>query len=435
MAVLVFAAALATTDAATLRSAKGLLVLMALTLLLLAAHILPLPPAIWQALPQGDIYSRIDAVTGAGPSWRPFSLDPYLATNAFYSWFVPASVILVAARAGASAQERLLTLVLIMGAISMVLGMIQVFGGRDSAFYLYRITNRLSAVGLLANRNHSALLLAMMFPLIAAWVRLAAPDAARFRQLCGVGFAAMLIPAILATGSRAGIVLVIVGLASVPFVAPRIFRPVMDLASRFKGRTRLFAGLGLAAAVIAFVVVTVVAIGLTQGNSLDRLISGDDAEELRGPFWAVGWEMAKAYFPLGSGFGSFVQTFKMFEPHELLDVKYANHAHNDWLELFIEAGVPGVLLALGWAGWIAMKLLSAMRATPLTREHVLARAGGVAIVLMVMASFPDYPLRTPLIASLGALCAFWLALPKFASNPLGDLDRRVRGAGDSRRSR
>ena len=66
------------------------------------------------------------------------------------------------------------------------------------------------------------------------------------------------------------------------------------------------------------------------------------------------------YAPFGGGFGSFEAAYKIVEPVNLLSLQYLNHAHNDYLELAIEAGLPGLALAglwivlIGWLSWRAV---------------------------------------------------------------------------------
>ncbi|MFI2901517.1 O-antigen ligase family protein, partial [Klebsiella aerogenes] len=61
--------------------------------------------------------------------------------------------------------------------------------------------------------------------------------------------------------------------------------------------------------------------------------------------------MIRIYFPAGSGFGGFDTIFRVHEPYALLKPTYFNHAHNDWLEILLDGGLPAALLlvvALGW---------------------------------------------------------------------------------------
>src|SRR5438045_7942021 len=55
---------------------------------------------------------------------------------------------------------------------------------------------------------------------------------------------------------------------------------------------------------------------------------------------------AKNYAPVGSGLGSFVPVFQLFERPDTVLKQYVNHAHNDYIELFIETGLLGAAALL-----------------------------------------------------------------------------------------
>jgi O-antigen ligase len=118
------------------------------------------------------------------------------------------------------------------------------------------------------------------------------------------------------------------------------------------------------------------------------------------------------YFPLGSGFGSFVEVYQIDEPDQLLDMVYVNHAHNDWLETVLTGGLFGaLLLAIVVIAWVR-RAASAFR-TPLNeqREPAFARLGLVIILMMGLASLADYPLRVPSLAFIFVIAAFWASAP------------------------
>ena len=127
--------------------------------------------------------------------------------------------------------------------------------------------------------------------------------------------------------------------------------------------------------------------------------------------------MAREYFPWGSGFGSFPDVFKVWEPEEALGFTYTNHAHNDWLELLMTGGVPAMLLLLvvvaawGWRTYVAWRVMK-----PATREARYARMASILVLMLALASVVDYPLRVPSMMGFAVVLALWLhrdsALPR-----------------------
>ncbi|QYO62603.1 O-antigen ligase family protein [Leptolyngbya sp. 7M] len=137
----------------------------------------------------------------------------------------------------------------------------------------------------------------------------------------------------------------------------------------------------------------------------------DSADDVRGSVWVVVLDMVGRYFPAGTGFGTFDPAFRISEPHGMLASQYINHAHNDWLEVVLDGGIVGLALVLGGLAWFVWRsygawFRSAHRDSP--DDTALARAGSAIILLVFIASIPDYPARTPMIMAMVALGALWM---------------------------
>jgi O-antigen ligase len=99
-----------------------------------------------------------------------------------------------------------------------------------------------------------------------------------------------------------------------------------------------------------------------------------------------------------------------------------NQAHDDYLQIVMEAGLPGLLLLLvflGWWGWTSVQL---WRRTD-DGDKALGRLGSVLILLMMLASIVDYPVRMPLIMVLAAQSAAWMLLQQ--RPPVGTATREA----------
>ncbi|MER8848745.1 MULTISPECIES: O-antigen ligase family protein [Mesorhizobium] len=70
---------------------------------------------------------------------------------------------------------------------------------------------------------------------------------------------------------------------------------------------------------------------------------------------------------------------------------YVNHAHNDYLELALEGGLPVILLMVAYA-----VLLSASSAV--IRGEPLQKAAFLSLAFLLVHSLVDYPLRTAALA-------------------------------------
>jgi hypothetical protein len=120
---------------------------------------------------------------------------------------------------------------------------------------------------------------------------------------------------------------------------------------------------------------------------------------------------AQALSPVGSGLGSYAEVFLSVEPLETLDRSYMNHAHNDYVEVWIETGWLGPLIIAGFFGWFAVRAVSIWRLQPIGTAPVLAMAGSIVIALLLLHSILDYPLRTPTVAGVFAFACALLARP------------------------
>lgn len=106
------------------------------------------------------------------------------------------------------------------------------------------------------------------------------------------------------------------------------------------------------------------------------------------------------YFPVGTGLGTFVPIYQQFEPLEAIVPVYANHVHNDYYELVLETGIGGVIVL---ASLIAALLQAGlqMRLSAPSKTRIVSF---VVLILCLLHSVVDYPLRTQAIAVLFALC-------------------------------
>lgn len=405
LGVLACGAALLTFSADRLKRYRFLAVMAGLVLVLVGLHLVPLPPGIWQALPGRERIVEIDQAVGLSGNWRPLTMVPSAGWNAFYSLFVPLGAFLLAIQLSARNLHRLIMPLIIIVLLSGILGILQVAGDPKGPLYLYRITNEGASVGLLANRNHQAFLMLTMFPLLAYFAAMPpkSEESFKIRMLVAVVGALMLIPLILVTGSRMGLLLM---LLVAPATALIYTRPEMPVRKRRTERKSYVAPAALAVGVILMTMVTALA---SRAEALQRLLGSNVGEDERAGVWRMLLEISGQYLPFGSGVGSFVDVYQMYEPLEQLRPTYLNHAHNDWLEVWMTLGLPGAALLVAALAGFAIGALSLLRKR--TKSDQLARLGRVGMVvvaIMGLASLSDYPLRVPSLACLFVIACVWM---------------------------
>lgn len=404
--------------------------------LLALLTLIPLPPAVWLALPGRETISEVFTTTGIAKSWQPLSIDPFAGWNSLFSMVVPAAALVLMAAAGERVGGRMLKLLVILVFVSAFLGILQVIGGPSNGFYLYRIVNWESATGLFANRNHNAMFLSCGYPLLAAWASGLKGTVAQQKSYGLVALAGMvaLLPMILITESRTGILTGAIGLVATALIYRRPEQGVQARGAR-PVKSLIAAGMAIVTTLVVILLATI-----SRQTTIDRLLTESIDDDLRFAALPHIWRMGLDAFPFGWGAGSFVNTYKIFEPDHLLSENYLNHAHNDLLEVFVEFGIGGLALILVAAVLflIAAKRLWSLRSI-LTRSHSAAaervRLGwtGLAILLILaVGSLFDYPLRTPSLALLAAVSAGFVvfALDVFHGRSYGQVPASNSRQGD-----
>lgn len=374
----------------------------------LGLHLLqqvPLPPQLWQALPGRGIVAEIDRAAAVGEVWRPLTMVPSATRNAAWTLLAPLAVLVLGIQLDAVAREKLLALLVGLGLVSALLGVLQLLGDAQGPLYFYRITNNGSAVGLFANRNHQAVFLATVPPMLFAW---AALRGNRVQTGAGVNSLApwtywacaacgtlLVTPLILVTGSRSGLVTSLLGLLAIPAL--------------LSGRSARSHGSATALLALAIASLALLTVMLGQGIAFERLVGSDPGDQ-RIRILGTLMDMVRLYSPWGTGFGSFTEIYELHEPRRLIAAFYMNHAHNDWLELVLTGGWPSLALAaIAALGWF-VRLAQLLRPSGEDPDRVLMGRLGLLILLMLAAaSLGDYPLRAPALACLAMAAALWAA--------------------------
>jgi O-antigen ligase len=288
----------------------------------------------------------------------------------------------------ASSQRKLLAVVVGMALLNFLLGLAQLGDGEQSSLRLYRPTNPLDAVGFFANRNHFAELLVMALPptvVGTAWLvseRLGGRGINPLLPVAGISLMALLILGIVLGRSRAGLLLGMLALLGC--------LPLVTGLRKERGTRRV---LTVTVAVAVMLSAQFALLGMVHRLQSDPLDDG------RWRYARVTRQAAAAYAPLGSGLGTFRQAYQPFEAADTPDRAIVNHAHNDYLELWLEGGWPALLLlalgAMAWV-WVSLRLWrhSPEPGTQDSLARLVARAAWLSASLAILHSALDYPLRT-----------------------------------------
>lgn len=356
-------------------------------------QMLPIPTWLWGVSPaRREIAGQLAAV-GVSPSPH-LALISLAAERALWS-LLPAVALFLSGLALSRPQQRvLLGLVLALALVNVVLGMAQLAQGPESALRFYANTNPTEAVGFFANRNHLADLLVMSLPLTlagSAWVANEYAQGAPVSPLwvaVGILSAVLLILGVALARSRAGLML---GMLAVLLSLPAI----MSLRKRRGSKRVLALILGLGA---------MLSIQFALFGILQRLDS-DTVEDGRWQYARITAVAATDHAPLGAGLGGFRPAYQSFEAKDLQGPTIINHAHDDYLELWLEGGwlaIPPIVIflaalsAVGLRAWFGRHESNA-------DDRLIARTLWLSLLLAALHSAVDYPLRTSADSGVFAL--------------------------------
>jgi len=392
------------------------LILLGGMLVIPLLQVVPIPMSLWEQAPGRAEVATMLRTAGVDAAPLGVSLAPELTFRSWLALLPPTAVFLTVLMLDDAGRMKVGSTVVALAVVSAILGVLQVAGGSGSALRFYATTNLTEAVGFFANRNHQAVLSAAALVLCSPWLATLLSgrqvDRRAFFTLAATVFTgALLVIGAILPHSRAGLAFVLVALLAIPVIAFR--------RNRFGLKPLLFAA-GLLLPVCGLVY-------LASGPTLDRAnqyIAGERMDEQRGALRPKIIELAKAFSPIGSGAGTFDTVYRAAEDLEDVTPTFLNHAHNDYLEIWVETGVLGWIALALFLGWYAVRAYSAWTAPP-DDSRALRRAATVIIAILLAHSVVDYPLRTEALAALFAFACAAL-LPARGAPSAPSKRRRVR---------
>ena len=367
------------------------LLLILLALLVVALQLIPLPPEVWTKLPGRSGIARGYDLLAIRRPWLSISESSYEAVSTSFALLPPLAIFAVSATDNSRGVAGAL---LIGTALAIVVGALQVASGPTSAWYFYPITNT-GAVAFFANGNHMATLLLAAIPFVPALL-LSGKSQQRLRGKS----AATITIAIAALG------LILIGialnrsLAALLLVVPVLLATGLMIPVGWRLR---WVGVPLVVFALAG---AVAALSTNPLNSTSASSAKEFSLQSRQYIWRTTAAAIAETFPVGTGLGSFQQVYRLQENPDRVDATYVNHAHNDYLELAMELGLPGILLILAFFAWWGRRLAqiwSSNLSSPFDRAATIASAAILAH------SVVDYPLRTSAMAAVFAMCIGILA--------------------------
>lgn len=371
---------------------------------LVVGQVLPVPGA-WLPGDAGRDMARSGLARLTDEVMAPaISLFPEATIAAGLAFLAPlAAFVLIAALSWRRGAAIMAWTIPLLGAASALLGLAQVFTGNTSPLYLYDFTSRGLPAGVFSNVNHQASFLLMCLPFTAAL-------AGRLRR----DWEGRDTDTALAILVAACFLLILVGIFGAGSVAGYILLVPVTLLSLFllrgarQARPASRIGYALVPMILLFAGGIIFSSPVLEGLGVTSL---DDSDLTRIGITRTSLEILPDHWRLGTGLGTYEHVYHLYEDARTVNRTYIAHAHNDYIEWAIETGVPGMAVLALFLAWWAHQMVRVWTGTS-EAGNGLRRAASIATLVIALHSLVDYPLRTPAIATLGAVCLALMVVPR-----------------------
>ncbi len=376
---------------------------IAALILIACVQFIPLPPSLWRHLPMRDLVAHGFTILGAPQPWLNISLAPWESLSALTA-LIPALAIYVALRSENAPKPREVAIVIIgIALISVMLALSQYQLGIGN---FYPDTGIGNGAAFFANGNHQSNFLLVAIILSFTIHRQASGGSMASQSLIlmpntlqrVVTRHLKLIVSVAITLICIFGILLNTSLAIGGLVLPTLLICWIIWQKNGPSRRRfLLLPLGCVLLFAAIGLLGPFGNDLTNGSPIDGMSRYD--------YMRIGISMLRSTFPIGSGLGSFPQLYRWFESPDIASSTAANHAHNDFLEVLIETGLLGLLAILAFLLWF---LPLAWKIWGKRGQSNLLLAASAIILLELLHSLVDYPLRTASLSALFAIAIAWL---------------------------
>lgn len=380
---------------------KLLLAAIGVLLFLPLVQLIPLPESLWTMLSGRDFYAAALATIGNSSASQPISLVPAATEAAWLTLLPPVAVFLTTVALPDSKLKTLVYLFIGMAVAQAIIGLVQFGTGSVTVFGPLGGLHGNSGLGTYANRDHLAGLLEMALPITLALLLaniqrgskaprkhhhkgLRRRIAQLFLHDLKLNHAALLAAASIAillglvfTRSRTGLAL---GMLSI-LLSALLFSRRMG-GDRAAGMVSILSVIGLALAV---------EIGLAP--VLQRFTDQSIGDDGRWAIFSGTLDGIGAFFPIGSGIGTFPDVYRRFQPGDIS--MFVNHAHNDYLEWIFEAGLIAAVLILVFLVCYIRRWPQVLKEGRWSHFHFIQLAAGMSVLLLGLHGFVDFNLHIP----------------------------------------
>jgi O-antigen ligase len=371
-----------------------------------AAWLLPAAVAVLGGL------QSLNPVDPAGPHFPGLrTVDVNATHHAVLLWSAYAAVLFAVPRTLVSPQsaKRFCWFIFALGLATVALGFAQAATSTDMIYWFRPTLHDVNPFAAYYNIDHAANLLLMC---LAVGLGLFVSRATRWKPVDGplpgeiygliwmAGGLAGLFSAIVVCHSRGALLAMPLSAAALVFAGAGF--------ARTDARRRLIAAAALGAVgLIVYLTFAHVTVGGAVGARMDRSVSS------RLLLYADGWQMLRDAPYFGTGLGTFSAVFPAYQDETIRAV--VAHAHSDWLEFALDAGIMPSAAALAALVFLAGYCVRVWRRARSREMRALIGGGLAAAAAFAAHSLFDFSFQIPANAFVFfAIFGFLLSAPAWS---------------------
>lgn len=316
-------------------------------------QLIPLPPSVLAVLDPHRLLwlQRATEATGNPQGWATISYIPVMTLFSMFWWvFLVLFALFLRNTLCRGSPEWFFRILFFVAATEALYGILQAL--TPSLGVLWEAVGTGDARGTFVNRNHFAAFLGMIWPVLLGYVLSLNVHSSktpgrssydvrerraqtRQKQIFLAFLVGLVLFALVFSESRGGILSALLSLTAFTIV----------------GRIRRRGMLALLVASWAVMIAYGSIVGF--GNVIARFDALEGGAAGRFKIWTDSCRLIGDHFLTGTGLDTFARAIRLYQSH-LLDNQEIVHAHNDYLELAGELGIPVAagLSALAWGFWI-----------------------------------------------------------------------------------
>jgi O-antigen ligase len=264
---------------------------------------------------------------------------------------------------------RALHILVIFGFCLAIFAVIQKALWNEKIYWFRELTLGGTPFGPFVNRNHYAGFIGMLIPL---GLGLCLTSETRAKKILFGFMTVIMAVSLFFSLSRGGIISFLAGMGLFSFLI---------MKSRIQQRKIL-------SIAIFLIVLSAYLLYLGIDPVIDRFYKTDISKLARLKVWSATIDAIKDFWFMGTGLGTFIHVFPLYEPVEIHSI--FDHAHNDYLELILETGLVGTIMTITF---IAIMIKTIVKSSLRGRTGILLIAAVSSAGTMFVHSLSDFNLH------------------------------------------